>query len=114
MTSITLNKKIDAGATRAITQFFFDTDAYLRFIDKARDKGITQPIVPGILLIANFKQFLNFAKRCQASIPKWVSDLFASVEETPELQHMISAIIATEQCRILRAAGIDQFHFLYT
>jgi len=108
---IHLKEKMDAGANRAITQYFFDTDDYLRFLDKTDKIGITKPIVPGILLIANFTQLVRFSKMCGLEVPKWIIELLEDTDKNPELRDIISAMIASEQCRILREAGIDQFHF---
>lgn len=106
-----LKRKVDAGSTRAITQYFFDTDIYLRFIDKARDAGITVPIVPGILPVTNYKQLVSFSSRCGTAIPSWMADLFGGLDNDPHTRNLIAAIVAVEQCRILRNAGIDEFHF---
>src|SRR3546814_19801923 len=75
-----LKRKIDAGASRAITQFFFDPDAYLRFVDRARAAGIKAPIVPGVLPIVNFERTRQMAERCKAALPPWLVDLFADLE----------------------------------
>lgn len=106
-----LKKKIDAGADRAITQYFFDTDIYLRFMERARKAGITVPIVPGIVLIANFKQLLKFSAMCGATVPPWIHKLLDGLDDAPEIRNHVSAIIAGEQCRVLREAGVEQFHF---
>jgi methylenetetrahydrofolate reductase (NADPH) len=106
-----LKEKLDIGADRAISQYFFDTDVFLRFLDKAQAIGITQPIIPGIVLINNFKQLERFSAMCGATIPAWVYKMLDGLDETPELRQMISVMLAAEQCRILREAGIDQFHF---
>lgn len=106
-----LKKKIDAGATRAITQYFFDPELYFRFIEKVRKKGIKVPIVPGIVLIANYGQLLKFSAACKATVPQWVRKLLENMDETPEARNILSGIIATEQCRILRQGGAEQFHF---
>ncbi len=106
-----LKQKVDAGASRAITQFFLNADTYLSFSDKCLDKGISVPIVPGIILINNFEQFKKFSKMCGTEIPKWVTDLLDGQDNNPTNRDMISAIIAVEQCRILNEAGIKNFHF---
>ncbi len=108
---IYLKQKIDAGANRAITQFFFDVDVFLRFRDKAQAANINVPIVPGILPVTNFAQLTRFAKSCGASVPNWLAHLFDGLDENPEFRHLIAAIVSAEQCRLLRAAGIEQFHF---
>ena len=106
-----LKRKIDAGADRAITQFFFDTDAYLYFLDDARATGITVPIVPGIMPITNFERVSSFAERCGTSIPEWMPELFGGLEEAPEIHQMIAATVAAEQCRVLAEHGVVDFHF---
>ena len=102
-----LKKKLDAGATRAITQFFFDPAHYLRFRDRARAFGITAPIVPGILPIANFAQVKRFAGQCGASIPASMEQRFAGFGDDPA----IGGDLAAEMCLALRAEGVDEFHF---
>lgn len=106
-----LKRKLDAGATRAITQFFFDTDNFLRFRDKCVARGITAPIVPGILPIAKFRQMLNFATRAGASVPAWLHERFEGLDDDPETQRMLGASIAIEQVAALRRHGVDEFHF---
>lgn len=108
-----LKRKIDAGATKAITQFVFDTDEILRFIDRARASGITAPIVPGIMPVANFTGLKRFAAGCGATIPNWMEDMFSGLDDHPEMRAMVATTVATEQCRRLREAGISEFH-LYT
>ncbi len=106
-----LKRKIDAGATRAITQFFFETDTFLRFVDRVRDAGIDIPIVPGILPVTNFRQVVRFAGMCGASIPKWMHRTFEKLDDEPETRKLVAAMVASEQCRSLVAAGITDFHF---
>ncbi|MFO1128045.1 MAG: methylenetetrahydrofolate reductase [Rhodospirillales bacterium] len=106
-----LKRKIDAGADRAITQFFFDTDVYFRFLDQARAAGITVPIIPGILPVSNFTQVGKFAGLCGAGIPAWMPDLFAGLEDDAETRKLVAAAVAVEQCRALHAGGVEQFHF---
>lgn len=106
-----LKRKLDAGATRAITQFFFDTAVYLRFLERALAAGITAPIVPGILPVSNFIQAARFAARCGASVPPWLGRLFEGTENDPELRRMIGVVVAAEQVRLLQANGVDEFHF---
>jgi methylenetetrahydrofolate reductase (NADPH) len=106
-----LKRKIDAGATRAITQFFFDNDVYLRFVDRARSAGITVPIVPGILPVTNFARTVEFARRCGASIPRRLAGLFDGLDGDPETRALVAASVAAEQCTALRGHGIDEFHF---
>jgi len=104
-----LKTKVDAGANRAISQFFFDAEIFLRFRDKAVKAGVDVPILPGILPITNYEQTVKFAKMCGASIPKWIHDLFSGLDKSNI--NLVSAIIAMEQCRILRYEGVQDFHF---
>lgn len=106
-----LKRKLDAGASRAITQFFFDVDVYLRFVERARARAITAEIVPGILPVTNVAQLKKFAALSGTSVPAWLSRLFDGLDENPELRHSIAAMVAAEQCRMLMLAGIDHFHF---
>jgi len=106
-----LKRKIDAGATRAITQYFFDTETYLRFLDRCLAKGITVPIVPGILPVSNFQQVAKFSAMCGASVPGWMGQLFEGLEEDAETRRMVAAVVAAEQVRLLQANGVDEFHF---
>src|SRR5512134_3269088 len=106
-----LRAKLDAGASRAITQFFFDTDKYLRFRDQCAAAGITAPIVPGILPITRFPQMLRFAKRCGASVPEWLAHRFDGLDDDPETRRMIAASCAIEQVRRLQEHGVQEFHF---
>ncbi len=106
-----LKRKIDAGAGRAITQFFFEADTYLRFIDRARAKGITVPIVPGILPVTNFAQVTKFAKACGAKVPPWMGSMFDGLDDDPDTRRLVAASIAAELCRLLQAHGIEDFHF---
>jgi methylenetetrahydrofolate reductase (NADPH) len=106
-----LKRKFDAGATRAITQFFYDTDVFLRFRDRCAARGIDAPIVPGILPITRFPQITKFAKRCGASIPEWLEHRFDGLEDNPETRKLISAAVAIEQVHTLQRHGVEQFHF---
>ena len=106
-----LKRKLDAGATRAITNYFFDTGVYLRFLDRCLAAGITAPIVPGIMPVSNFAQAAKFSAMCGASVPKWLETMFEGTEDAPETRRMVAAAVAAEQVRLLRANGIDQFHF---
>jgi methylenetetrahydrofolate reductase (NADPH) len=106
-----LKMKIDAGATRAISQYFFDVDVFLRFEDQARARGIDVPIVPGILPVTNFNTVKKFSAMAGASVPKWLADLFDGLDDEPETRKLIAASVAAEQCRVLCAHGINQFHF---
>lgn len=106
-----LKRKIDAGASRAITQFFFDTGVFFRFLDRARAAGITVPIIPGILPVTNFARVKQFAASCGASVPEWMAELFEGLDDDPETRRLVAASVAAEQCRALYAGGIKQFHF---
>jgi methylenetetrahydrofolate reductase (NADPH) len=106
-----LKAKIDAGATRAITQFFFDNDLYLRYLDRARARGIEIPIVPGILAVQNFKQAASFAKRAGASIPEWHARKFEGLDDDPDTRRLVAATAAAGQVQKLAKRGIDMFHF---
>jgi len=106
-----LKRKIDAGASRAITQFFFDTAVYLRFVERVRRAGIEVPIVPGILPVTNVAQVRKFAAQCGASVPGWMDALFEGLDDDPETRRLVAASIAIEQCRLLQAEGVEEFHF---
>ncbi|MFV0259235.1 MAG: methylenetetrahydrofolate reductase [Acidimicrobiales bacterium] len=108
-----LKDKLDRGATRAITQFFFDPDVYLRFLDRARTAGITQPIIPGIMPVISYAGITRFAERCAATIPDWLTHRLADLDDDPELRTPVAATIVTEQVRRLVAAGVDEIH-IYT
>ena len=106
-----LKQKIDAGATRAITQFAFDYDLFARFRDRARAAGINVPIVPGLMPTTNFKGVARMAGRCGASVPQWLSALYEGLEEDLESRKLVASAVLVEQVRHLRAEGFDQFHF---
>jgi methylenetetrahydrofolate reductase (NADPH) len=106
-----LKRKVDAGAGRAITQFFFDNDAFLRYRDRCAAAGIAADIVPGILPITRFPQLLRFAERCGASVPAWLCQRFDGLDDDPETRRMIAASVAIEQVQRLREHGVDEFHF---
>jgi methylenetetrahydrofolate reductase (NADPH) len=106
-----LKAKIDAGATRAITQFFFDNDLYLRYLDRVHARGITIPIVPGILPVQNFKQVKAFAARCGASVPQWLAERFAGLDDDVATRKLIAAAVAAEQVIDLVDRGVTDFHF---
>ncbi len=106
-----LKRKLDAGAERAITQYFFDTDRFLRFLEAARAAGIWAPIVPGILPVTNFAQVVRFSGRCGTSVPGWLARLFDGLDDDPKTRELIAATVAAEQCRALQAAGVNEFHF---
>ena len=106
-----LKRKLDAGASRAITQFFFDVDVFLRFRDLAAAAGIESVIVPGILPITRFPQLERFADRCGASVPEWLREQFAGLNDDKETRQLIAASVAIEQVHKLQAEGISEFHF---
>src|ERR1051325_7207745 len=106
-----LKAKLDAGASRAITQFFFDVDLYLRFRDRAYGAGIRVPIVPGILPVTNFAQLRRMASGCGASIPDWMAAHFDGLDDDPDTRRLVAASPAAEQCRRLHANGVHEFHF---
>lgn len=106
-----LKRKIDAGATRAITQFFYDTDRFLRFRDRCEQAGIRAQIVPGILPITRFPQVLRFAAQCGASVPEWLSERFAGLDEDADTRRLIAASVAIEQVQELARHGVHEFHF---
>src|SRR6202041_2960550 len=106
-----LKRKIDAGASRAITQFFFDTDIFLRYRDRCAAAGIRANIVPGILPITRFAQLLRFAARCGASVPDWLHRRFDGLDDDAETRRMIAAHVAIDQVQRLRQHGVDEFHF---
>ena len=106
-----LKAKLDAGASRAITQFFFDVDLYLRFRDRAYGAGIRVPIVPGILPVTNFAQLRRMASGCGASIPDWMAAHFDGLDDDPDTRRLVAASLAAEQCRRLHANGVHEFHF---
>ena len=106
-----LKRKIDAGASRAITQFFFETDCYLRFRDRCRKAGIDCEIVAGVLPIGNFTQAKRFARLCGTQVPAWLAAQFEGLDDDPETRRMVAATVAVEQCRRLEAEGVGSFHF---
>ena len=106
-----LKRKIDTGATRAITQYFFDIDVYRRFMDKVRAAGIAVPVVPGILPVTNVATVLKFSQACGASVPAWMRTLFDGLDADPETRRLVAAVLAAEQCRALATEGVDHFHF---
>jgi methylenetetrahydrofolate reductase (NADPH) len=106
-----LKAKVDAGATRAITQFFFENELYFRYLDRVRARGINIPIVPGILPVQNFKQTRNFAARCGASVPAWLAERFDGLDEDIATRKLIAAAVAAEQVLDLVDRGVTDFHF---
>lgn len=106
-----LKRKLDAGASRAITQFFFEAGTYFRFLERARAAGIEVPIVPGIIPLANFSQVSRFAAQCGARIPPSVAAMFEGLEEDPETRKLVAASLAADLCRQLQEGGVKDFHF---
>ncbi len=106
-----LKAKVDAGATRAITQFFFDNDLYFRYLDRVRAAGINIPVVPGILPVQNFKTTSNFAKRAGATLPEWLADKFDGLDDDPETRKLVAATVAAGQVQKLFKHGVENFHF---
>jgi methylenetetrahydrofolate reductase (NADPH) len=106
-----LAAKVDAGATRAITQFFFDNDHYFRYVDRVRARGIEIPIVPGIMPVQNFEQTSSFATKCGTSVPARLAARFAGLEHDPHTRKLVAANVATEQVLGLADAGVTDLHF---
>ncbi|MGA7002509.1 MAG: methylenetetrahydrofolate reductase [NAD(P)H] [Pseudolabrys sp.] len=106
-----LKAKVDAGASRAITQFFFENDLYFRYLDRVRARGIDIPIVPGILPVQNFKATTGFAKRCGASVPAWLAERFQGLDNDAATRKLIAAAVAAEQVFDLVDRGVTTFHF---
>lgn len=108
-----LKRKFDAGATRAITQYCFDTDQMLRFVERARAHRIDGPIVPGIMPVFHFGKLVNFSRTCGASVPAWLAEMFEGLDDDPATRAMVAAAVAVEQCSRLVDAGFREFH-VYT
>jgi methylenetetrahydrofolate reductase (NADPH) len=106
-----LKAKVDAGATRAITQFFFENDLYFRYLERVRARGIDVPVTPGILPVQNFKQAKSFAERTGASVPDWLAARFDGLDDDPATRKLIAAAIAAEQVFDLVDRGVSDFHF---
>ncbi|EJA4670786.1 methylenetetrahydrofolate reductase, partial [Escherichia coli] len=108
---INLKRKIDAGANRAITQFFFDVESYLRFRDRCVATGIDVEIVPGILPVSNFKQLQRFATMTNVRVPHWMTNMFEGLDDDAETRKMVGANIAMDMVKILSREGVKDFHF---
>jgi methylenetetrahydrofolate reductase (NADPH) len=108
---VSLKTKMDAGANRAITQIFYDTELYLRFRDRCAKAGITASIVPGLMPIVSLPQLLRMAGRCGTSVPEWLRHRFEGLDDDPETRRIISAAVAIDQVQQLAAEGVDEFHF---
>ena len=106
-----LKAKVEAGATRAITQFFFDNVHYLRYVDRVRARGITIPIVPGIVPVQNFRQTASFARKTGASVPQWLADRFEGLDDDPATRRLIAAAVAVGGMLDLVDHGVTDFHF---
>jgi methylenetetrahydrofolate reductase (NADPH) len=106
-----LKAKVDAGASRAITQFFFENGVFFRYLDRVRARGIDIPIVPGILPVQNFTQTRNFAARAGTSVPAWLAHRFDGLDDDPATRKLIAAAVAAEQVIDLVDSGITDFHF---
>jgi methylenetetrahydrofolate reductase (NADPH) len=106
-----LKAKVDAGATRAISQFFFDIDAFLAFVDRAQAAGVSIPIVPGIMPVTNFNGLKRMAETCRCAVPAWLSNLFEGLDKDPETRRLIAGSVAAEMCARLEEEGFRDFHF---
>src|ERR1700678_3853362 len=106
-----LKAKVDAGATRAITQVFFDNDLYFRYLDRVRARGIDIPIVPGIMPMHNFKQARNFVTRAGTTVPDWLAEKFDGLDDDAETRKLVAATVAAGQVQKLAKQGVDTFHF---
>jgi methylenetetrahydrofolate reductase (NADPH) len=106
-----LQAKVDAGATRAITQVFFDNDLYFRYLDRVRARGIAIPIVPGIMPMHNFKQARQFVTRAGTSVPDWLAEKFEGLDDDAETRKLVAATVAAGQVQKLRKRAVDTFHF---
>ena len=106
-----LKRKFDAGATRAISQYFFDVWTFLRFRDRCAKAGIKAPITPGILPVTNYQQVVKFSRMCGASVPGWLAALFDGLDEDQETRRLVAATVAAEQVRRLQEHGVEELHF---
>jgi methylenetetrahydrofolate reductase (NADPH) len=106
-----LKAKVDAGASRAITQFFFDIDGFLRFMDQVRNAGVTIPISAGIMPVTNFKGLMRMAAPCGIALPDWLGNLFEGLDKDPDTRRLIAGAVACEMCARLEEEGFDDFHF---
>lgn len=106
-----LKAKIDAGATRAVSQFFFDIDAFLRFRDRVRAAGVTLPLIPGIMPVSNFTGLKRMSAACGASVPDWLAAHFDGLDDDPETRKLLAASVAAEMCARLQEEGFSDFHF---
>ncbi len=106
-----LKRKLDAGATRAITQYFFEAPVYLAFLDRCRAAGIAAPIVPGLMSVANYAQAVKFSAMCGAGVPAWLGELFDGLDDEPDTRRIIGSLVTADQVCQLQADGVSEFHF---
>ena len=106
-----LKRKVDAGATQAITQYFFNNDDFFKFRDRIEAAGIRIPVIPGILPVTNFAKVVEFSDRCGAKVPDWMAKLFEGLDGDPDTLKLVSVSVAVDQCRALQAEGVPAFHF---
>lgn len=106
-----LKAKIDGGASRALTQFFYDSDVYFRYLERVRKAGINIPIVPGIMPVNNFNSLMRMASMCGTAVPDRMQNLFQNLDDDPETRQLVAATVAAEQCLDLAAQGVTHFHF---
>lgn len=105
-----LKRKFDAGATRAITQYFFDPILYVRFLDRCHAAGVTAPVVPGLMPVTNYTQVARFSAACGVDVPAWLTRLFEGTQNNRELRRTLACVVMAEQVRILQAYGVNEFH----
>ena len=105
-----LKRKFEAGATRAITQYFFDPILYVRFLDRCRAAGVTAPIVPGLMPVTNYTQVARFSAACGVDVPAWLTRLFEGTPNNRELRPSLACVVLAEQVRILQGYGVNEFH----
>ena len=106
-----LRRKIDLGATRAITQFFLDTNLFIEFLNKLRQKNINIPVIPGILPVTNCEKTIQFSNTMNVKIPEWLRNMFVGLDSDPETRKLVAANISAEQCKTLAKEGVNEFHF---
>jgi methylenetetrahydrofolate reductase (NADPH) len=104
-------RKLDAGASRGVSQFFFDADTFLSFRDRLARAGVAAPIVPGIMPVTNFKGLVKMAQGCQAAVPHWLARLFDGLDNDPDTRRLVAAATTAELCARLAAEGVEDFHF---
>jgi methylenetetrahydrofolate reductase (NADPH) len=104
-------RKLDAGAVRGISQFFFDADMFLRLRDRFADFGVDAPLLPGIMPVTNFAGLQKMAAGCGATVPAWLVKMLEGVDDDPDTRRLVSAAIAAELCARLAAEGVKDFHF---